>query len=145
MLKPLRAFDNNYTNHALYTFINYVQNLNKTLGKNLQISKIRQNGDLIQDTADSMIAPGQWETSLQSNAISHWMGASLESSLYNVLPSQAGALCIQWKLAGTQTSCHPKLNFGFTHARHSIPCNCWWVMSIWLISFSPSNILVLLL
>ena len=31
--------------------------------------------------ADSRLAPSQWETSLQSNGISHWMGASLESAL----------------------------------------------------------------
>ena len=31
--------------------------------------------------ADSRLAPSQWETSLQSNAVSHWLGANLESSL----------------------------------------------------------------
>ena len=31
--------------------------------------------------ADSRLVPGQWETSLQSNAISHWLGANLESAL----------------------------------------------------------------
>ena len=31
--------------------------------------------------ADSKSAPGQWETSLQSNAVSHWLGANLESAL----------------------------------------------------------------
>ena len=31
--------------------------------------------------ADSRLAPSQWETSLQSNAISHWLGANLESAL----------------------------------------------------------------
>ena len=30
--------------------------------------------------ADSRFAPNQWETSLQSNAPSHWLGANLESS-----------------------------------------------------------------
>ena len=29
---------------------------------------------------DSRIAPSQWETSLQSNAVSHWLGANLESA-----------------------------------------------------------------
>ena len=33
-------------------------------------------------TADSRLAPSQWETSLQSNAVSHWLGANLESALY---------------------------------------------------------------
>ena len=31
--------------------------------------------------ADSRFAPSQWETALQSNAVSHWLGASLESVL----------------------------------------------------------------
>ena len=32
--------------------------------------------------ADSRFVPGHWETLLQSNAISHWLGANLESALY---------------------------------------------------------------
>ena len=31
--------------------------------------------------ADSRFAPSQWETSSQSNAISHWLGTNLESAL----------------------------------------------------------------
>ena len=31
--------------------------------------------------ADSRLAPCQWETSLQSNAVSHWLGANLEAAL----------------------------------------------------------------
>ena len=31
--------------------------------------------------ADSRLAPRQWETQLQSNAVSHWLGANLESAL----------------------------------------------------------------
>ena len=30
---------------------------------------------------DSRLAPSQWETSLRSNAVSHWLGANLESAL----------------------------------------------------------------
>ena len=30
---------------------------------------------------DIRFAPSQWETSLQSNAVSHWLGADLESVL----------------------------------------------------------------
>ena len=33
------------------------------------------------DRADSRLAPSQWETSLQSNAVSHWLGVNLESVL----------------------------------------------------------------
>ena len=32
--------------------------------------------------ADSSLALSQWETSLQCNAVSHWLGANLESALY---------------------------------------------------------------
>ena len=31
--------------------------------------------------ADSRFAPSQWETSLQSDTVSHWLGANLESAL----------------------------------------------------------------
>ena len=31
--------------------------------------------------ADSRLAPSQWETPLQSNVVSHWLGANLESAL----------------------------------------------------------------
>ena len=34
----------------------------------------------VQYSADSSLAPSQWETSLQSNAVSHWLGANLESA-----------------------------------------------------------------
>ena len=32
-------------------------------------------------SANSEFAPGQWEMSLQSNTVSHWLGANLESAL----------------------------------------------------------------
>ena len=32
--------------------------------------------------ADSRLVPSQWETSLQSKAVSHWLGTNLESALY---------------------------------------------------------------
>ena len=34
--------------------------------------------------ADSRFAPSQWETPLQSNGVSHWLGANLESALCSV-------------------------------------------------------------
>ena len=36
---------------------------------------------LVSDRADSRLVPSQWEAPLQSNAISHWLGANLESAL----------------------------------------------------------------
>ena len=35
---------------------------------------------LVMSRADSRFAPSQWETSLQSKAVSHWLGANLESA-----------------------------------------------------------------
>ena len=34
--------------------------------------------------ADSRFAPSQWETSLQSNVVSHWLGTNLESALNHI-------------------------------------------------------------
>ena len=36
---------------------------------------------MAQSRVDSRFAPGQWEMSLQSNAISHWLGTNLDSAL----------------------------------------------------------------
>ena len=40
--------------------------------------------------ADARFASSQWETALQSNAVSHWLGANLDSALSDswLLPSQ---------------------------------------------------------
>ena len=38
-------------------------------------------GKLMIIRANSRLAPSQWDTSLQSNAVSHWLGAKLESPL----------------------------------------------------------------
>ena len=38
-------------------------------------------GANLESGADSRFAPSQWETSLQSNAVSHWLGTNLESAL----------------------------------------------------------------
>ena len=37
--------------------------------------------------ADSMLAPSQWEATLSSNAVSHWLSANLESALYYIVVS----------------------------------------------------------
>ena len=50
------------------------------------ISKCRAISPGINDScdtrADSRLAPSQWETSLQSSNVSHWLGASLDSALW---------------------------------------------------------------
>ena len=38
--------------------------------------------------ADSRFAPSQWETMLLCNDVSHWLGASLESSLFHLICSR---------------------------------------------------------
>ena len=46
--------------------------------------------------ADSRFEPSQWETSLQSNAVSHWLGTSLESALSYGRILQLFFLLINW-------------------------------------------------
>ena len=43
---------------------------------------------------DSRLAPSQWETSLQSNAVSHWLGANLESALLWLSAAYLGLLLL---------------------------------------------------
>ena len=45
-------------------------------------SQFISSTELLYYRADSKLVPSQWETSLQSNAVSHWLGASLESALH---------------------------------------------------------------
>ena len=47
----------------------------------LSLSKIRINNGH-DNRADSRLAPSQWETSLQGNTVSHWLGTNLESALW---------------------------------------------------------------
>ena len=44
------------------------------------LSGTRMNGEC-RLKADSRLAPSQWDPALQSNAVSHWLGANLESAL----------------------------------------------------------------
>ena len=59
--------------------------------------------------ADPRFAPSQWETLLQSNGVSHWLGANLES----VLISPWKALTITWKLSWCQL-CHQRQHQSFS-------------------------------
>ena len=53
----------------------------------ISVSRINQSGlwspycTIIYCRADSRLAPRQWDTLLQSKAVSHWLGANLESAL----------------------------------------------------------------
>ena len=55
---------------------------------------LKQKGST-QYRADSKLAPSQWETSLQSNAVSNWLGANLESALQYYDPAYQ---CINFHL-----------------------------------------------
>ena len=51
-------------------------------------------GERIVYRAASKLTPSQWETSLQSNAVSHWLGTNLESALvYPVEYDLGGDMC----------------------------------------------------
>ena len=50
--------------------------------------------------ADFRLAPRQWETLLQTNAVSHWLGTNLESSLFRALIC-AKSLCRNLTLNST--------------------------------------------
>ena len=41
-------------------------------------------GYVIHIRADSRLTPSQWDTSLQSKAVSHWLGANLESAMHMI-------------------------------------------------------------
>ena len=86
---------------------------------------------------DSRLAPSQWETSLQSNAVSHWLGANLESALcYGQWGYQRLVLL---KLEGSYIDCSSSRNWKIvirnsstleTESSHSDECfvfhwRCW--------------------
>ena len=50
---------------------------------------------MCQYRADSRLAPSQWETSLQSNAVSHWLGANLESALQYIKCGACNNCCMK--------------------------------------------------
>ena len=54
--------------------------------------------------ADSWLAPSHWETTLQSNVVSHWLGANLESALNYYLSRMEGSTQVQGEHS---TSCVP--------------------------------------
>ena len=55
--------------------------------------------------ADSRLAPSQWETSLQSNAVSHWLGINLESALMIQM------LCYSFHIWNTSKVTHNKYTY----------------------------------
>ena len=70
-------FDLRFKNHFVYKYIQYVNIQYKYIQCYARVA----TNPLMQIRADSRFAPSQWETSLQSNTISHWLGTNLESAL----------------------------------------------------------------
>ena len=54
----------------------------------------------------SRFAPSQWEASLQSNAVSHWLGANLESALFITSCGMARVCFVMWVIGVTYNICN---------------------------------------
>ena len=72
--------------------------------------------------ADSRLAPSQWETSLQSNAVSHWLGTNLESAL-NTYSCHCYWSIGQWINVLHWTFSHAKS----TSAMQNVANSYWWL------------------
>ena len=81
--------------------------------------------------ADSRLAPSQWETSLQRNAVSHWLGVNLESALIQYRRSpftvsqhspQRRAICLLFR--AVQDWQWPLKNGWNSHQSHDPTLHC---------------------
>ena len=81
---------------------------------------ISPSGSSLVCGADPRLVPSQWETSLQSNAVSHWLGASLESALGLACILDPNFVCI---LDPTTTQTYFRQRFPWWQ-RYRIN-NCW--------------------
>ena len=68
----------------------------------------------IQFRADSRLVPSQWETLLQSYAVSHWLGANLESALELHLFSSSPLVYSDWQALKTNSSVSVFMLYFFT-------------------------------
>ena len=59
-----------------------------------RVNSVYQRRTDIYSRADSRLAPSQWETSLQCNAVSPWLGANLKSAMYS--NQTMTALLLSW-------------------------------------------------
>ena len=85
LLSPIRKWADSISKWTTCP-ISYWQFYGHQVGTVYQCSLLRRHCANLVYTfmADSRLASSQWETSLQSNAVSHWLGANLESALYIV-------------------------------------------------------------
>ena len=83
--------------------------------------------------ADSRLAPSQWETSLQSNAVSHWLGANIESALDHHLPRPQLLSILTLALHSTIHYSPPNLIHPEKEGEKKGESNPWTVMECWVI------------
>ena len=77
----------------------------------LHCSMVEHQQALWWPSADSRLAPSQWETSLQSNGVSHWLVANLESALW---PKPVSFWSTGLALEGSKQKCLHLLNIHLT-------------------------------
>ena len=76
--------------------------------------------------ADSRLVPSQRETSLQSNAVSHCLGANLESAVSNVMTSTFSEIpFIYWWLHAWLQYLHWDTTVLHWATNMPVPCQCW--------------------
>ena len=81
--------------------------------------------------ADSRFEPSQWETSLQSNAISHWLAANLESALWYCIQYKSDKGRIQYGAVITQSIFLQNIHERHSHSSPVRGAFCGF--SLWLI------------
>ena len=78
--------------------------------------------------ADPRFAPSQWETALQSKAISHWLGTNLESALYyDTLDQNAMYTWMKWMSMQWTCVCNGR-GYGSSIKIYSMTCWCQWAI-----------------
>ena len=77
--------------------------------------------------ADSRLVPSQWEMSLQSNGVSHWHGANLESALSRACVPVQSTHVISHILGAMDSRVRVKWDLlSHTFARNKSYCNIFW-------------------
>ena len=93
--------------------------------------------------ADSSFAPSQWEMALLCNNISHWLGASLESSLWldpckntvGILDTSCPSINPSVHLSVHDPSCQLcricSFGWDFFYHQYKKMCHMWWFFLSW--------------
>ena len=82
---------------------------------------------------DSRFVPNQWETSSESNAVSHWLGTNLESALYSIMLQTVASLQQYRQCKVTQENICYKItssDFNSVHLSNRV-FHAKWVNTVW--------------